>query len=182
MSQTKIQLNLAHNLSQTFRSGAVLWGQHQPNSPCFNICENCFIEQEGMLYETGAQPSPDLWPLPRDNSSYHPDNPRRHGSQLSTAMMISQVLTLSIPISWQIIQQQKHLSTTGTFPFSTKPLSWVDWKKKPPTTKQHSSKSIYCKYCTQIPVVYCLLYTPLLYLNTQITTPTATRLSPSLHQ
>jgi len=130
MSQTKIQLNLAHNLSQTFRSGAVLWGQHQPNSPCFNICENCFIEQEGMLYETGAQPSPDLWPLPRDNSSYHPDNPRRHGSQLSTAMMISQVLTLSIPISWQIIQQQKHLSTTGTFPFSTKPLSWVDWEKK----------------------------------------------------
>ena len=35
--------------------------------------------------------SPGPRPLPRNNSSYHPDNPRRHESQLSTALVTSAV-------------------------------------------------------------------------------------------
>ena len=68
------------------------------------------------------KPSPDLWTLPKDNSSYHPDNPRRHESQLSTVLMIFQVLTLSITIFLQdsshnnrnTLQYHRHLPIQHT--------------------------------------------------------------------
>ena len=81
---------------------------------------------------------------PQDSSSYHPDNPRRHGSQLNTALMMSPRYVLSrVPsLDCTLFSEHTVINITFTFPFSTKPLSWVGWKTISPTMRQHSSKQI----------------------------------------
>ena len=94
-------------------------------------------------HRTGAKPSPGPRPLPRNNSSYHPDNPRRHESQLSTALVLCLRCVLfrvqsSATHQLRTHRKQHHLH----LPIQRTSLSWVDWKKDSPTMRQHSSKQI----------------------------------------
>ena len=96
-----------------------------------------------LIIETGAKPSPGPRPLPRNNSSYHPDNPRRHESQLSTALVLCLRCVLfrvqsSATHQLRTHRKQHHLH----LPIQRTSLSWVDWKKDSPTMRQHSSKQI----------------------------------------
>ena len=76
---------------------------------------------------------------PQKLSSYHPDNPRRHGSQLSTALVLCLRCVLfrvpsldCTPLNSEQHRKQHHLH----LPIQHKPLSWVDWKKISPTMRQ----------------------------------------------
>ena len=60
---------------------------------------------------------------PQDNSSYHPDNPRRHGSQLSTALMMSPRYVLSRVPSLDCTLFSEHIVINITFTFPTPPHS-----------------------------------------------------------
>ena len=93
--------------------------------------------QHPREHRTGANPLP-FPATPQDSSSYRPDNLRWHRSQLSTDLMIFQVLTSSIII---FLQDSSHndrhnLQHHRFLPIQHKPLSWVDWKKVSPTMRQ----------------------------------------------
>ena len=93
--------------------------------------------QHPREHRTGANPLP-FPATPQDSSSYRPDNLRWHRSQLSTDLMIFQVLTSSIII---FLQDSSHndrhnLQHHRFLPIQHKPLSWVDWKKISPTMRQ----------------------------------------------
>ena len=85
----------------------------QAPSSGFNIRED--IEQGPTL-------SRYMYPAtPKDNPSYHPDNPRRHGSQLSTALMMFHRYAFSRVSSLDCTLFNEHIviNITFTFPFST---------------------------------------------------------------
>ena len=90
-----------------------------------------------VISKQGPNPLP-FPATPQDSSSYRPDNLRWHRSQLSTDLMIFQVLTSSIII---FLQDSSHndrhnLQHHRFLPIQHKPLSWVDWKKISPTMRQ----------------------------------------------
>ena len=108
--------------------------------------------QHPREHRTGANPLP-FPATPQDSSSYRPDNLRWHRSQLSTDLMIFQVLTLSITIFLQdrshnnrhTLQHHRHL------PIQHKPLSWVDWKKNLTDNETSTAWSRCTSSCDQTP-------------------------------
>ena len=125
-------------------------------------------------HRTGAKPSPGPRPLPRSNSSYHPDSPRRHESQLSTALVLClRYVLFRVPSLDCTLFNCEHIvsNITFTFPFSAHRSAGWAGKKDSPTMRRHSSKQI----DVHTAAATCISFTT-------SHTPTITSLSPSHHQ
>ena len=129
--------------------------------PLFQHPRELFHRQGEMSYRNRGPTLSWSPATPQKLSSYHPDNPRRHGSQLSPALMMSHKCALS-----QCPRTQNHLH----LPIQRKPLSWVGWEKNSPTMRQHSSKQI---------IVHQAVAT---YVTTDPKHSHISSLPPSLHQ
>ena len=122
--------------------------------------------QHPREHRTGANPLP-FPATPQDSSSYRPDNLRWHRSQLSTDLMIFQVLTLSITIFLQdrshnnrhTFQHHRHL------PIQHKTAQLGRLEKISPTMRQ-------AQHGADVPPAATIIHT---YTNTL----TTTSLSPS---
>ena len=127
--------------------------------------------QHPREHRTGANPLP-FPATPQDSSSYRPDNLRWHRSQLSTDLMIFQVLTSSIIIFLQdSSHNDRHNLQTPPSPSHLAQTAQLGRLEKiSPTMRQHSSKQI---------IVHQAVAT---YVTTDPKHSHISSLPPSLHQ